>query len=209
MREIKVTYVTSTNDDIVRDIEYFPVKTGVFHLKNHPELALEILDHGYRHATIIFNGEQIELEFGAYTYIQLESDDEKEIEVFFELQGEVPREKVEIRPTLESIPNAKLIIDIERYDRDTYSESTSKKHYEMEVKLNETIRIVPFNKDLFVKRIISEDEVVLCLGSFPSTGEEIIVTSKEELKYSKSDSGGYNDNYFAYTNKMTIRLINS
>ena len=68
-----------------------------------------------------------------------------------------------------------------------------------------SVKLSIIEGSMTVKEIISEDKVLIDISGH--WGDEIIVTSDKEGEFSVADSFGYNDNFRAFSIKLTIKLV--
>ena len=217
MGYLRVAYVTqdlrNPDKEYKRDIESFPLKIGKYRLKKHPLFSFWLLK--YEHNTLSFSVKDIihSVKVNQYMYFTYKKTHSKQIDIFFEIMDEewvdeTSEEKAQeeqLTPSLESIPGALLKIHSEVSEQDAHSNGTFEKDYELPAVLNANTYISTVEGDLVVKRIISEDEILMSVtGHY---GKEILVTTGSDGVYSAGDSYGYNDHFRAFSCKLTIKLV--
>ena len=212
MGYLRVAYVIEDlkdpKKDYRRDIETFPLQMGKYRLKKHPLFSFWIVRYEHNTLTFSVKNEMYDVKVNQYMYFTYKTTKTKKVDVFFEIMDEEWVDEVkeeEELPSLDGVSDAKLLVHLERYARDIYSESTKEQDYEIPLILNESIDISIVNGKLFVKRIISEDEVLMSVNGH--YGKDFIVTSEKEGIFKAGDSYGHNDNFYAFSCKITVKLV--
>ena len=112
--------------------------------------------------------------------------------------------KVKPDNTLDEIPGAVLKVHMESSDRDIYSENNRSEDFEIPVVLNANRRIPVLCNDMFIQKIVSENEVIVHFNGH--WGGDVVVNNKETAHFHASDSYGYNDNFCAFSLDVTMEL---
>lgn len=191
-----------------RDITDFPLKPGKYRLNKHPFFVFWILKYENGELSFGYKNNKYTLKDGCYAYIKLKKNKNYEYAVFFEMMDQKVESEIvekEFKPILEEIPGAVLKVSYKSFERDTSSENTKEEKFELPVVLNANRRIPVLDNDMFIQRIVSEDEVIVHINGH--WGDDIAVSSEKPGHFKASDAYGYNDNFHAFSIEMVIELV--
>ena len=216
MGYLRVAYVIqdlkNPDKEYHRDIEQFPLKIGKYRFKKHPLFSFWLLEYKNNTLTFAVKNYKYQVKVNQYMYFTYKKNSTKQIDIFFEIMDEEwvdesieDKKEQQLPPCLESISDKVIQVHSIISDVDTYSQTTKEDDFELPAALNANKYLSTVEGDLKVKRINSENEVLLEITGHYR--KEILVTSDKDGVYEVGDSYGYNDNFRAFSIKLTIKLV--